>query len=270
MSKFGVCRPLSRVRATGKLFPMMAKRRSPRTTASSAGALAQAFTLVELLAVAAIVAVVLVLVLPVLGGMQSKAKEAESISNLRSMGVAIQSYQAEHDMDLPGPCTVSIYSEVLRIPAKTWTLSWYLQDYLAHRAHESNPDKIVIDSIINPLTSSLRDNNGARVPGYQVYGGVKTDFEGNDYYAVNRNVGHRFGYSQWNGMILRPPQKILSLDDVNRACGWITEMHPEPGHTFHKGRRAWLFPDGSVEMRPLDQWPAFRIRQEEYSELADN
>lgn len=59
------------------------------------------FTLVELLVVIAIVVILMALLLPVLGRMRAEAKTAACQSNLRQMGVAFNTYAADHRGLLP-------------------------------------------------------------------------------------------------------------------------------------------------------------------------
>ncbi|WP_309399046.1 type II secretion system protein [Cerasicoccus maritimus] len=61
------------------------------------------FTLIELLTVVAIIGILAVILIPVVGAMRSKARMAEGISNLRSIGSAIALYSADNLNFLPYP-----------------------------------------------------------------------------------------------------------------------------------------------------------------------
>lgn len=63
--------------------------------------LGRAFTLVELLAVICIVVVLVALIIPLTGKLRYAALQGKSISNLRSMGGALQSYVADQNGFLP-------------------------------------------------------------------------------------------------------------------------------------------------------------------------
>ncbi|MGB8166745.1 MAG: type II secretion system protein [Chthoniobacteraceae bacterium] len=68
-----------------------------------------AFTLIELLVVISIIAVLAALLLPVLGKVQDGANSTKCASNLRQIGVAINSYTTDNDGLLPGPLSISQY-----------------------------------------------------------------------------------------------------------------------------------------------------------------
>lgn len=68
-----------------------------------------AFTLVELLVVIAIIGVLTALLLPALGNMHTAALKTGCAGNLRQIGVAMQSYIADHEGRLPGPMYSGMY-----------------------------------------------------------------------------------------------------------------------------------------------------------------
>lgn len=64
----------------------------------------RAFTLIELLVTVAIIAILAALLLPALASGKAQGKRAACISNLRQMGIAIESYAPDYDGDIPyGP-----------------------------------------------------------------------------------------------------------------------------------------------------------------------
>ena len=60
-----------------------------------------AFTLVELLVTISIIAVLLAIAIPTLSNTRSVARQAQSLANLRSIGVTLELYAAEHNSQYP-------------------------------------------------------------------------------------------------------------------------------------------------------------------------
>ncbi|MGC1479774.1 MAG: prepilin-type N-terminal cleavage/methylation domain-containing protein, partial [Chthoniobacterales bacterium] len=65
----------------------------------------RAFTLVELLVTIGIIAILAALVIAALPGFVQRGKMAESLNNLRQIGVGFQLYANDHDFSLPGRVT---------------------------------------------------------------------------------------------------------------------------------------------------------------------
>jgi len=59
------------------------------------------FTVTELLVVMAVIALLAALLFPVLKSAGAKAKSAQCLGNLRSLGTALNVYLGEHDMKMP-------------------------------------------------------------------------------------------------------------------------------------------------------------------------
>lgn len=82
------------------------------------------FTLIELLVVISIIAVLAAILLPALGKVQDSARSTKCASNLRQLGVGINSYASDNDGQLPGPLAVSQYA-VIGIPGSKDDQSLY-------------------------------------------------------------------------------------------------------------------------------------------------
>lgn len=61
------------------------------------------FSLIELVSVVAILAILAAVIFPAVSGASQKADRAETISRMRSLGVAINLYSADHDGMMVGP-----------------------------------------------------------------------------------------------------------------------------------------------------------------------
>jgi len=71
----------------------------------------RAFTLIELLVVIAIIAILAALLLPALAAAKERARRAACLSDLRQIGIAIQSYSSDFDGCIPyGPTALAFTS----------------------------------------------------------------------------------------------------------------------------------------------------------------
>jgi prepilin-type N-terminal cleavage/methylation domain-containing protein/prepilin-type processing-associated H-X9-DG protein len=70
---------------------------------SSHGTALDGFTLIELLVTVAVVGILAALLFPALRNSQLRAKSVQCAGNLRSIGIAVQEYAADHEALFPGP-----------------------------------------------------------------------------------------------------------------------------------------------------------------------
>jgi prepilin-type N-terminal cleavage/methylation domain-containing protein/prepilin-type processing-associated H-X9-DG protein len=119
--------------------------------------LARAFTLIELLVVVAIIAILAALAYPVYTGVLERAKATKDMSNLRQIGIAIQTYLNDSDQILPAS---TIW------PGTNATPVLYPK-YIATRAVFQSPfDKRTLSNTdTDPVSYSINTNMYAAAPG---------------------------------------------------------------------------------------------------------
>lgn len=83
--------------------------------------------MIEILAVVAIVAIIAALALPVYQNLQARGASAKCVSNLRTLGTAINLYVSENNGNLPGPATTGMAPKVR---SNTSNLLRFLAPYL--------------------------------------------------------------------------------------------------------------------------------------------
>lgn len=83
-----------------------------------------AFTLVELLVVVAIIAILMAIVLPGAGRMLDRSRTTKCSSNLRQIGMALNSYADDHNEFYP-----AVYDGTAGDGSSTWI--WKMKEYLA-------------------------------------------------------------------------------------------------------------------------------------------
>src|ERR1700679_2896406 len=76
-------------------------RSSRKSNAAFTSAFTPAFTLVELLVVIGIIALLISILLPALGKAREQAKTAQCLSNMRTLGQAIQMYNLDYKWMIP-------------------------------------------------------------------------------------------------------------------------------------------------------------------------
>lgn len=82
------------------------------------------FTLIELLVVIAIIAVLIALLLPAIQAAREAARRAQCVNNLMQLGIALQNYEAAHEVLPPG--VVNDKGPILNV-AKGYHISWAAQ-----------------------------------------------------------------------------------------------------------------------------------------------
>jgi type II secretory pathway pseudopilin PulG len=128
----------------------------------------QGFTLVELLAVVLLLMFMLVLIFPTLARAKQRAMQATCQSNLRQLGVALQTYANDNAGSLPGPAASLAAANY--DCTSTNQLAWYLSEFLG----VSRPDSRgrTVNQLLCPAQipegghgASYMLNDGRSLPG---------------------------------------------------------------------------------------------------------
>jgi prepilin-type N-terminal cleavage/methylation domain-containing protein/prepilin-type processing-associated H-X9-DG protein len=116
-----------------------------------------AFTLIELLVVIAIVGILVTIALPVFNGVLERTKVTKDLSNLRQIGMAIQTYLNDNDQILPAS---TIW------PGTSTTPGLY-QKYIATRKVFQSPfdKRTPAETDTAPVSYSINTNMFAASPG---------------------------------------------------------------------------------------------------------
>lgn len=202
-----------------------------------------AFTLIELLAVVAIITVLLAILLPALGHARDSSKATVCTSNMRSLGLALQTYATIHDGRLVS----------------------------AGLAHGGSVDEHA--AWINTLRSEYQNDLVARCPvdrspfwtkPWSDTGQYRRASFGINYYTVRR-IGDRGPYNRMS-MFRYPATTIWMVelaeegefavsDHVHPETWWADpprlageEIEPER----HRGRANYGFLDGHVDKLPFE------------------
>ena len=179
----------------------------------------RAFTLIELLVVIAIIAMLVAILIPAVSKALETARRSSCASNLKTLGVAFNSYAADHKGELP--------------PSDDGTLSSVAK--LLHAGYVTQPRTWVCPS----------DKMGSSGP-ITVYTGATIDqfnSDGNCSYAYI--AGYRIGSS------VSPGAAPLLFDEVNGGDALDSSLSPDDNHGAKI--RNVLFLDGHVMTYEFDE-----------------
>jgi prepilin-type N-terminal cleavage/methylation domain-containing protein/prepilin-type processing-associated H-X9-DG protein len=220
----------------------------------------QGFTLIELLVVIAIIGVLSAITLPVLGKAKQKAIQTGCLSNLKNVGIALQSYADDNENTLPGPAFSGARASYDKNASSE--LIWYIANELG-----------------SPPPSTLASGKAVVVdvfvcPGYRRYAPDLTSMVGRKCYLLNDDIdpdpNNRvppFGYPEIGGAPAIAPLKTSDLDaygstsslfaitDVDKinvpspTVSWWSDLPAKP---VHGSVRNDLFFDGHVEAVPVN------------------
>ena len=130
------------------------------------------FTLIELLVVIAIIGILIALLLPAIQAAREAARRATCMNNLTQLGIALQNYQAAHEVLPPG--TIDAQGPIRSVP-KGYHMGWMVQllPYVEETVTFKNIDFSV--GVYDKKNAPARDIGIAlfRCPSYSGPGGLQ-------------------------------------------------------------------------------------------------
>jgi prepilin-type N-terminal cleavage/methylation domain-containing protein len=133
----------------------------------------RAFTLIELLVVIAIIAILAGMLLPALGRAKRKAQDINCVSNLRQLGIALQTYAGDNQDTLPAAEPLPSFNPSNSLPR----IADVLAPQLGYSSGTNQPGNSVLKC---PLDVRYYDDGTSKKFGYFVAEG--TSYEWNPFY----------------------------------------------------------------------------------------
>lgn len=224
----------------------------------------RAFTLIELLVVIAIVAILASLLFPAFNAAISRSSQARTLSNMRTIGVALNSYVADNQGQLPGPMSFAVFNYTTTNTTPGGTLA-HMGAYLAPYV-EQRPAPWLGSGYVHlpafecpPLSAAARTN-------VSVAQFVRLDYlpdSGDNIFGASPSVPSLKGAEETTPK----PKRVVALTDKARRSAilttadqlsWLSAQNGLlPKNGLFSGKRLYLFVDGSVEgpiFKPVGTW----------------
>ena len=212
----------------------------------------RAFTLIELLVVIAIIALLMGILMPALNRVRKQAKKIACLSNMRQMGLALNTYLPDSDYRLP-PSSCHC-----KDPNDHWLhiLAGYTREQLLFRCPADTAKKFV------DWNRPLEEQDGARYSSFAVN-------------ALVDPIHYRYGATsnRYNNVnIIRHPTSCIWISEApdTESFNLADHIHPETWEGSveyakqyvawdrHVGTSNYLFADGHAENLEFGQtyaWP---------------
>jgi prepilin-type N-terminal cleavage/methylation domain-containing protein len=188
----------------------------------------RAFTLVELLVVIGIIALLISILLPTLGRVRQQAVMTKNLSNLRQIGLAIESYRAAFDGRYPRHSSPSS-----QVPRTRWVddVFPFIRSTDVFLSPALTGDETTLLS--RPFAHTLDPQTGAAVPGRTLYfGGYGYNYH---YLGNARTPGGVAAFYATNREI-RVPSRTIAVADTHGSRNGGTEFTGEGTYTIDPPR----------------------------------
>lgn len=191
----------------------------------------RAFTLIELLTVVAIIGVLAALLMPVISRVRESAKSSRCVTNLRQVGVAIQSYTADNKGSLPATGFFGVSSYYNR-DARNFQNS--LRAYLDLQPSATWSTSVALSSY-SPMFDCVAYKGATGGKGYVLHDSNTTGDPAKD---INDTTVRPWGYvnDAAGTKVLPAPQKLVNMPAKEWAIRDLdagTEGGSHPGYQNH-------------------------------------
>lgn len=210
------------------------------------------FTLVELLTVIGIICILAALSFGIVAGIQKKGDRAAAVSNMRQIGLAMNTFVSDHDGVMPGPIfpgQIPAYSDT-----KPERLVVLLADYLS--IERKNSDDVYIPIFTPPAFKKSDAKNLKAVDARTMVANMKV-LKNNALVAPFGSAVPGAESDPLKYVEVISPDVVWALSDADQehphvaVAAWKANTASKP---YHDDKRVTVFFDGHVDSLDLDQF----------------
>jgi prepilin-type N-terminal cleavage/methylation domain-containing protein/prepilin-type processing-associated H-X9-DG protein len=212
----------------------------------------RAFTLIEVIVVLAIIVIMMAMVYPAFTTISERAKATKDMSNLRQIGILMQTYLNDNDQILPATTTW---------PGTNATPGLYPKYIAARKVFQSPFDKRPsLETDLAPVSYSINTNMYAAAPG--ISGNMlKVVSPSSTFFMAPEYTGNPTNAASWAGTMTSAPDLPKGGGGETRGthsngarinvlfCDWHTETV-----TFGPTTTAGTFQDYTTDPLGLKHW----------------